>query len=489
MATPVFAAAYKKVADRDSALSMLCTLLPQWESKSDALRDDIRNTPDVAPGLVALALDDARWARTLSSSRSHSASLSSLPARRAISESAVRILRPLSQSAIDKLPRLKKDDPDSGPHPDAELKARVAAAYVLAMQLEHFGENVYPHIYMSNVAAHLMVGRDTIRDWFRWAADVGLLHEQDAPAARKPSHWNVPKLDNKDAPLTSEENAIATALTGSWEGVLADGMWGHLAADLLLSIRHVAWGQYPRSVKGFRGWWATLQVAAKRPVADVPTDDERLAKSLDIRAISDVDALVTPEGQARYNARQELRAVERIASTEWVNGTAERNADAWTVIRESLGWADWTAEELLAWSENAVSLLAAGNRRGWETATDEKPGSASDSRASAIRDGLLVGISNSKKFRNAPDRDAALALIRRAPLTRAERNLSEVFGWGDVQLDDLVPWTQGAVLRLAGTSDTYLESSIRSSLTSAITRNYPPSDERSAALNHLKGAA
>lgn len=488
MTTPVFASAYKKVADRTSAMSMLCTLLPQWESKSDALRADIKSAPDVAPGLVALANDDAQWARIVSSSRSHRASRSSLLAAREIAESAVRILRPLPQSAIDTLPRVS-DEPGSGPHPDAELKARVAAAYVLKMQLEHFGENTFPHIYMSNAAAHLMVGRDTVRDWFRWAVDCGLLYEQDAPAARKPGHWNVLKLGEKDEPLTGEEDAIASALTGKWSEVAADGTWGHLAADVLLSIRHVAWGQYPRSVKGFRQWWATLQVAARRPVADVSTADEMLAESLAIRRISDVDALVTVEGQERYNARQAKRAAEREAAANWVAATKERNDDAWEVIRESLGWAEWTADDLVAWCESAVQRLAEGNRRGWQTATDERPGSVSDARASVVRDSLVYGVSNSTRFTNAPDKQAAIRLLREAPVTRAERNLHEALGWGAVRLDDLVTWTQSAVLRLAGTSDTYLEESIRSSLHSAITRNYPPSEERSAALDTLKGAA
>ncbi|EXJ50749.1 hypothetical protein AS96_12985 [Microbacterium sp. MRS-1] len=471
----MFTAAYDKVKDRDSYMSMLGTLLPQWESETDALRNSIRDTPGVHAELVRLANDDARWVRAVASSRSHRAARSSLPAAVAIAESAVRIIRPATQAQLDALPRIDKDDPDSGPHPDALLKCRLVSAFVLQQQLEHFGTNVYPHIYMSNAAPLFMVGRDTVREWFQWATDARFLHQSQAPAARMPGRWNVRKLDEHDAPLTPEESLLAEALVA--------GDMSHPAALLLLNSTHAAWSQKKRSMKGFRDWWAALCVAANRPTSEVSKSDERRAAQLNIRTLDDIEALVTPEGRARYDARQAQRAEEREASNAWFASIGEKNTDAWTIIRERLDWSECTEETLLDWTREALTRLSAANERAWASGD----GPRADARAVAVRDSLTWRIR--EKFKLAPDLAAALRALHVSALTRAERNLRDVLGWGTVSADQLIDKAQETVLRLVSAPDD-LAADIRRTLIDAIPRRYPHDASAVAeALTILKGAA
>jgi hypothetical protein len=477
MPTPVFTAAYKKVEDRDSYMSMLGTLLPQWESETDSLRDDIRETPGVNSELVALANDDARWIRAVASSRTHRAARSSLPAAVAIAESAVRILRPATQAQLDALPRVDKDDPDSGPHPDALLKCRLVTAFVLQRQLEHFGVNVFPYIHMENVAPLFMVSRDTIRDWFRWATDAKFLYQQQAPARRNPGKWNVRNLDKNDAPLTAAESQLVEALVArdmSHPGVL-----------LLLNVTHMAWSQKKRSMKGFEDWWAALQVAANRPTAEVSEADERRAAQLGIRTLADIEALVTPEGRARYEARQEKRAREREASNAWHAGTDERNADAWSIIRERLGWTECTTETLLPWTREALTRLAEANAAAWAT---PDAGPQMDERVSAARESLSWRFSTGREFKLAPDLAATLGLLRDSALTQAERDLARM-GWQRLAADEVVSKVLDTVLLLAS-APTERAAAARSTLSTAIVRWFPHAPEVvSEATNILKGAA
>lgn len=475
MPTPVFTAAYKKVEHRDSYMSMLGTLLPQWESETDALRDAIRNTPGVDAELVRLANDDARWLRAVASSRSHRAARSSLPAAVAIAESAVRIIRPATQAQLDTLPRIDKEDPDSGPHPDALLKCRLVSAFVLQQQLEHFGVNVFPHIYMSNAAPLFMVGRDTVREWFRWATDARFLHQSQAPAARLPGHWNVRKLDEHDEPLTPEESLLV-------ESLVARDM-SHPGVLLVLNSTHKAWSQKKRSMKGFRDWWAALRVAANRPTAEVSKSDERRAAQLNIRTLADIEALVTPEGRARYDERQAQRAEEREVSNAWFAFNDEKHTDAWTIIRERLDWSECTEETLLDWTSEALNRLALANERNWASGD----GRGADARAVAVRDSLTWRIR--EKFKFAPDLSAALHALRVSALTRAERNIRDRLGWGTVSADQLVEKAQETVLRLVSAPDD-LAADIRRILIDAIPRRYPHDASAVAeALTILKGAA
>lgn len=475
MPTPVFTAAYKKVKKRDSYMSMLGTLLPQWESNTDALRDAIRSTDDVHSGLVDIANDDARWLRAVDSSRTHRAARSSLPAAVAIAESAVRIIRPATRAQLDALPRFEKDDPDSGPHPDALLKCRLVSAFVLQRQLEHFGVHVFPYIHMSNAGPLFMVGRDTIRDWFRWATDARFLHQSQAPARRTPGKWNVRKLDKHDAPLTPAESLLVEALVA--------GDTSHPGVLLLLNSTHKAWSQKKRSMKGFEDWWAALQVAANRPTAEVSKADERRAAQLNIRTLDDIEGLVTPEGRARYDERQAQRADEREASNAWFDMSDKKNENSWSIIRERLDWSECTAETLLDWTREALARLSAASERAW--ASGDGPGA--DARVVAVRDSLTWRIRD--KFKLAPDLSATLRALHVSALTRAERNLRDRLGWGTVSADQLVVKAQDTVLQLVSAPDD-LAAEIRRTLIDAIPRRYPHAPEAvSEALTILKGAA
>ncbi|KQM36841.1 hypothetical protein ASE56_10530 [Microbacterium sp. Leaf203] len=387
----------------------------------------------------------------------------------------MRIIRPATQAQLDALPRIDKDDPEAGPNLDALLKCRLVSAFVLERQLEYFGVHVFPYIHMSNAGPLFMVGRDTIREWFRWATDARFLHQSQAPARRTPGKWNVRKLDQHDAPLTLAESLLVEALVAHDTS--------HPAVLLLLHSTHAAWSQKKRSMKGFEDWWAALQVAADRPTAEVLKSDERRAARLNIRTLADIEALVTPEGRALYDERQAQRAEEREASNAWFAGIGEKNTDAWTIIRERLDWADCTEETLLDWTSEALNRLASANERNWASGD----GRGADARAVAVRDSLTWRIR--EKFKFAPDLAAALHALRVSALTRAERNIRDRLGWGTVSADQLVEKAQETVLRLVSAPDD-LAADIRRTLIDAIPRRYPHDASAVAeALIILKGAA
>ncbi len=213
MPTPVFTAAYKKskTASRACRCSAHCSRSgsprrTRCERHSATLPASML-TSSLSPTmtLVGFVLLHRRALIALL--------VHSLPARSRLRRALCASSDPRRRRSSTRFRAVRPDDPGSGPNFDALLKARLASAFVLNQQLEHFGVNVFPHIYMSNAAPLFMVGRDTVREWFRWATDARFLHQSQAPAARLPGHWNVRKLDEHDAPLTPAESLLVEALS------------------------------------------------------------------------------------------------------------------------------------------------------------------------------------------------------------------------------------------------------------------------------------
>ncbi len=482
MSALTFASAYNKVAHRSSAASIVATLIPQFFDELVPLREFLTSDPMVARNVARFALSDRIWARSVASSRSHHAARSSLSAAGALAESAVaRVLRPLDTHKLALVPVTFRGAPGGRPDTDAVLKARAVTAWVAKLQLAEFDSdrpNTYPHISMKNAGEAFLATPKAVREWFRFAVMFGMLHEQDAPRPRQAAHYGVKLLTKKQrATLTPDERAIAAALTPG------EVVPEHPAAMLLFSVDHEAWWQKRRSLSGAQDWWAALQVAANRPTDEVSEADERRAAQLAIRGVADIDALVTPEGRARQEAYEAARAIEREESTAYFRDLREKNAATWSIIRERLDWTECTDETLLDWTHEALARLSAANERAW--ASGDGPGA--DARAVAVRDSLTWRIRD--KFKLAPDLRDALRALHVSALTRAERNLRDVLGWGTVSADQLVEKAQETVLRLVSAPDD-LAADIRRTLIGAIPRRYPHDASAVAeALTILKGAA
>lgn len=466
MLSPTFASAYNDVKHKEPGRVVL-TLMPQFFDKLEQLNIWLTDTDnDVSPGVRRIASNPVEWKRLVLKSKKHNAARTSPSARRRVGESiAARVLR---EPDFDKLPNAPRMD-DGRINFNALLKARAAAAWVGMIQLKlRQGPKpvVIPRINIKNMVPSFNRDRGTLRIWLQYATDFGLIECHKKPTKGNEGEWTVtPLVKGVDAPLTSTETAVAAALAGITDEVLADGIWENFAADLILNVGHDYWHQKPGKL-GPVEWWTLLQLHTGAP----RKSDEEEALYACFTSIADLDAAVTPEAREARKVRDAAREVERAERAKTTREKREKDARVWKNLREKLGWNDVTEDTLVEW--------AAVTRARLTYAPEE---TANDIRAQ-------LALSLPRKWSRSINLTAALAELSNVTADRVELNLRSKLGWLDVTEPQLVEWTQSTILRLAS-APLDLASSIRSTLVTAIPYRYPPSENVSAALNLLEGAA
>lgn len=467
MLSPTFASAYEDVKHKSSG-RLVRSLIPLFFDTLEPLRLWLADNPSVNSRVRAIASNPTRWKQTVASSRKHHAARTSPSARRAVGANvAARVLRTPDFDKLPNAPRMKNGRINF----NALLKARAVTAYVGKMQLEmQRGPKpvTRPRIHIKNMVPVFNRDRGTMREWLRYAEDFGLLYCVKPPEKGKEGKWIAkPLVKGVDAPATATETAIAAALAGVTDDVLADGVWDNFAADLILSVGHTYWYQGPPTKSGPTEWWTLLQLHTGAPRKS--DDDEGLYARF--TSIADLDAAVTPEGRKARQDREDKRAIERVARKEDIDESRKPSDRVWRNLREKLDWEKVTDATLVEWTQATVDRVSK-----WP---DDL---ASDIR-SHLADSILPG-----KFARSTNLTAALHILRLAGMTPAERNLVERLGWESVTEPGLVEWTQSTILRLVSAPDE-LASSIRSTLIAAIPRRYSPTSNVEAALTLLKGAA